>query len=95
MAQPLILYRLWCGKKCHSRWTADLDEIDRLGRHRGIIYSNGAFGPLTWLERGERNYARSRTVPVGRGLATEEIARISAAQKTRAKSVPVPAATNT
>jgi len=48
----------------------DEDLLWRIAIDKGLAYEdrNGAasLGPLTWIEVGERRYAHSRTVPVGR-----------------------------
>ncbi|MCP5380687.1 MAG: hypothetical protein AB7G24_00255 [Novosphingobium sp.] len=63
-------YRLWCGQKRYSNWLESEDAIWRLALRHGLAYGESdkgaGLGPLTWIEIGERKYARSKTVPVGR-----------------------------
>lgn len=64
------LYRLWCGKKRYSPWLANESDAWRRAVRLGLAYEDAGgqvgLGPLTWIEVGERQYARSRTVVVGR-----------------------------
>ncbi len=66
--KPLQFYRLWCGKKRYSGWLPDRYEVFRVALREGLAYGEDGgeigLGPLTWIEQGERRYARSRTVPV-------------------------------
>jgi hypothetical protein len=66
---PFRVYRLRCGRKCHSAWMADEDEVWRIAIEKGLAYEDedgmAGLGPLTWIEIGERRYERSRTFPVG------------------------------
>jgi len=66
---PRSYYRLWCGKKCYSAWLLDRDDIFERAAELGLGFRNGnvvSLGPLTWIEQGERKYARSRTIPLPR-----------------------------
>lgn len=66
----MILYRLWCGKKCYSHWLPTEAAALRLAIRHGLAFEGANdschLGPLTWIEVGERRYARSRTVSLGR-----------------------------
>jgi len=66
----LKLYRLWCGKKRHSPWLTNEGDAWRRAVRLGFAFEDAGgqvgLGPLTWIEIGERQYARSRTVVVGR-----------------------------
>lgn len=67
MKPKLRFYRVWCGRKCYSAWLSDCDDAYLVAEQHGLAYRSGdkiALGPLTWIEVGERTYARSRTVPV-------------------------------
>lgn len=67
-SRPVTYYRLWCGRKKHSAWLTDKREVWRIAVAKGLAFAdrdgNAGLGPLTWIEQGERRYARSRTVPV-------------------------------
>ena len=64
------VYRLWCGKKRYGPWREDLGELLRLAIRLGLAYPGKDdtcnLGPLTWIETGERRYAKSRTVSHGK-----------------------------
>lgn len=69
--EPLTLYRLWCGQKRYSHWIADIKEIWRVAIAKELAYVDergewAGLGPLTWIEKGERKYARSATVSLGK-----------------------------
>ena len=68
--KPIVVYRLWCGRKRYTGWKADLGEIWEIAIEKGLAYAglNGGragLGPLTWIEHGQRKYARSKTVSLG------------------------------
>lgn len=63
----LRFYRVWCGRKCYSAWLPDRDDAFTVAEAYGLAYRTGdtiSLGPLTWIEMGERTYARSRTIPI-------------------------------
>jgi len=69
--QPLRFFRLHCGRRRYGGWKADRLDAFRAGLREGVTFEdppNGTLhlGPLAWIEVGERRYARSRTVSVGR-----------------------------
>lgn len=67
--EPLIFYRPVCGRKRYGPWRRTSLEAFKVAAHHGLAYSDGrqiCLGPLTWIEKGQRRYARSRTIPVGR-----------------------------
>ncbi len=69
MAQELTLYRLWCGKRRYSAWLPDRNAVIDLAFKHGLAYRDdrgGGLGPLTRIEIGTRQYARSKTRPVKR-----------------------------
>lgn len=70
MAYPLKLYRLRCGKKVHSPWLADLDQVWQRAFAAGLAFEGrdgtGGLGPLTWIEAGERARAKVKTISLGR-----------------------------
>lgn len=63
-----VFFRLRCGHRVWSRWLEEEEQVfagaierqlasrDRLGRV--------SFGPLVWIEKGYRRYAKRRTVPM-------------------------------
>jgi hypothetical protein len=67
-----VLFRLRCGHRVWSRWLDAEEQVidvaidhrlaskDRLGRV--------SFGPLVWIEKGHRAYAKRRTVPLAAEL---------------------------
>lgn len=66
---PLKFYRLWCGRRRHGPWMADRDAVFRLAVRKGLAFESNdsiSLGPLTWIEVGERTYARSRTIRLPR-----------------------------
>jgi hypothetical protein len=68
--QRLHYYRLWCGRKRYTPWLADEKQVWRIAVREGLAFEdregNASLGPLTWIEVGERKYARSRTVTTAR-----------------------------
>lgn len=67
--KPITVYRLWCGRKRYTGWIGDRAEIFRIALRHGLAYGDEhqtGLGPLTWIEIGERKYARSRTIPITR-----------------------------
>ena len=71
--KPLRYYRVWCGAKCYSAWLPDRDDAYAVAEGYGLAFRDDdviALGPLTWIEVGERTYARSRTVPLPRGTSS-------------------------
>ena len=65
----LKLCRVWCGRKCWTGWLPGRAAAFEAAIDLGLAYkhpSDGSvgLGPLTWIEYGERRYARSRTVRV-------------------------------
>ena len=67
--QPLTFYRLWCGRRRYSGWLPSRKEAFKAGVPHGVTFADDqgiGLGPLTWIEVGERRYARSRTDPVDR-----------------------------
>lgn len=70
--QPLTFYRLWCGRKRYSPWLPSRRAAFQAGIRHGVTFEDklqgGLFaGPLTWIEVGQRRYAKSKTVSLGRG----------------------------
>ena len=70
--QPLQFYRVRCGRKIWSPWLADETDawwrahqlqLARFDHKRRMFFP----GPLTWIERGQRQYAGRRTVPMRKG----------------------------
>lgn len=68
--KPLKFYRLWCGRKRYSGWKPSRREAFIAGIPHGVTYQHAdgsiGLGPLTWIETGERKYARSATISLGR-----------------------------
>ena len=67
--ERLQFYRVWCGRKCYTAWLPDRTDAYAQAVAHGLAFDTDgviALGPLTWIEVGERTYARSRTVPVPR-----------------------------
>jgi hypothetical protein len=67
--EPITVYRLWCGRKRHGGWRTSRYEAFRDGLAERVTFRDGRrihLGPLAWLEVGQRRYARSKTVVVGR-----------------------------
>lgn len=65
----LTFYRLWCGKKRYTHWLADRQLVWQAAIDHGLAFKSKGLvhlGPLTWIEKGTRRYARSRTVPCPR-----------------------------
>jgi hypothetical protein len=68
--EPLKFYRLWCGPRRWSSWEASARDAMLAGVPHGVTYRDGdgiAFGPLAWIEVGQRRYPKSKTVSLGRG----------------------------
>lgn len=66
--EPLVFYRLWCGTKRWSGWKPNRREAMLAGVPHGVTYQDSravSLGPLAWVEKGERRYARSRTLSHG------------------------------
>jgi hypothetical protein len=65
---PLRLCRVWCGRKRWTGWLPSRLEAFRAAAELGLAYEDRhgqiGLGPLTWIEYGERRYARSKTVPI-------------------------------
>ena len=63
-------FRLWCGKKRYTPWLPDEDAVWRSAIRHGLAFEDddgeAGLGPLTWIEVGQRKYARSKTVTIGR-----------------------------
>lgn len=67
---PLIYYRLWCGRKRYTHWLPSEDGIWRTALRHGLAFEDSqgvaSLGPLTWIEIGERQRPRSKTITIGR-----------------------------
>lgn len=67
-SQPLKFYRLWCGRKRYSRWLPSRAEAFAAGVPHKVTFEDRSgqisLGPLAWIEVGEREYPRSRTVTI-------------------------------
>lgn len=68
---PLKFYRLWCGRKRYTCWLPDIDDVFEVAIANGLAFravNGGAagFGPLTWIEGGERARPRAKTISLGR-----------------------------
>ncbi len=62
-----ILYRLRCGRRVWSRWCESEDRVWKRALELGLaVEETGRLypGPLVWIEKGARRYARSRTIPM-------------------------------
>jgi len=67
--EPLTFFRPVCGLKRYGPWSSNSLDAFKVAERHGLAYSDGrqiCLGPLTWIEKGQRRYARSRTVPIGR-----------------------------
>ena len=67
--EPLIFYRLRCGDKIYGPWHAGQVDAFSAGLPHKVTFKDGNrihLGPLAWIEKGQRRYAKSRTVPLGR-----------------------------
>lgn len=69
--EPLRFYRLRCGRKRYGAWQPDRLDAFRAGLRDRVTFADPQLGtlhlgPLSWIEIGERRYARSRTIVVGR-----------------------------
>ena len=70
--QPLRFYRLRCGRRVYGGWKATKEDAIRAGLPDRVTFEDPQdrrqlrMGPLAWLEVGERRYARSRTIVIGR-----------------------------
>ena len=67
-ADPLLFYRVRCGRKVWSHWCDSEIEAMRLAVEHGLGHFDDRgqpfLGPLVWIEIGQRRYRRSRTVPM-------------------------------
>jgi len=67
--KPLTFYRLWCGSKRYGGWQRTRLDAVKAGLPHRVTFSDGrniTLGPLAWIEVGERRYARSKTIVIGR-----------------------------
>lgn len=71
MARPTLKFcRVWCGQKRWTGWLPSERAAFEAAVELGLAYQDSqgqiGLGPLTWIEYGERRYARSKTIPVAR-----------------------------
>ena len=63
-----IFFRLRCGHRVWSRWLEHEHEAWQVAVDRGLASNdrrgNLYPGPLVWVEKGRRRYARRRTEPM-------------------------------
>lgn len=67
--EPIVVYRLRCGRRVWSGWKRTRREAFEAGLPHGLTFADNkhiSLGPLAWIEMGQWRYAKSKTVPIGR-----------------------------
>lgn len=68
-----VFYRLRCGRRVWSPWLDYEDQAWKIALEKGLASEDPRRGrlfpgPLVWIEKGYRPYAKARTIPM-----TEEL----------------------
>lgn len=68
--KPITVYRVRCGTRIYGGWKASRKDAFLHAWRHGLAYGEPegpiGLGPLTWIEIGQRKYARSKTVSLDR-----------------------------